>query len=554
MGRRKYVIGIDFGTESGRTLLVDVASGAEIASAIYHYKNGVIDRVLPGSHIKLDHNWALQDPADYIRTLENVVPSVIKKARVKADDIIGIGIDFTICTMMPIKSDGTPLCQLKAYRSNPHSWVKLWKHHAAQPEADAIINLAQKRREKFLQLYGGRVSSEWFFPKILQILNEAPKIYQATDRFIQAADWLVMQLTGRFRKSACTAGYKEMWNRKSGYPSISFLKSLHPKLGNVVQEKIGTDIYPIGTKAGKLTGAMAKRMGLNPGIAVATAIGDAHAAVLAAGVTEPGKMVIILGTSNCHMILSPHEYFIQGVAGVVRDGIVPGYYGYEAGQSGTGDILAWFVRNCVPAVYEMQANRYKQDIYSYLQDKAAQVKPGKSGLLALDWWNGNRSILMDADLSGLLLGMTLATRSEDIFRAIMESIAFGTLKIIETFESGKISVKQIYACGGLAEKNPVFMQMLADVVNRPIKLVKSEQACALGAAILGAVAAGKMVGGYDSIHQAARMMGHTKNKIYMPVRRNVLIYKQLYSEYIKLHDYLGITNNRIMKNLKQLRD
>ncbi|GAI01729.1 unnamed protein product, partial [marine sediment metagenome] len=432
MSQTKYSIGVDFGTESGRAVLVKVDNGEEVASSVYEYKDGVIDEFLPDTGIRLEPDWALQNPADYIQTLEKTIPALLKKSGVNARDIIGIGIDFTSCTMMPTDKRGTPLCLIDKYRNNPHSWVKIWKHHAAQPEADKINEVARKRSEKFLARYGGKYSSEWFFSKSLQILNEAPSIYQAADRLIEGADWIVLQLIGEERRNSCTAGYKALWDFDEGFPSPDFFRALDPRLENIVKEKMSQDIYPLGKRAGGLTAEMARLVGLLAGTPVAIGNVDAHVSVPAATIVSPGKMLMVMGTSICHVMVDRELHIVPGVCGIVKEGILPGYYGYEAGQSGVGDIFAWFVENCVPEKYWKEAASKRVDIHHLLEEKASTLRPGESGLLALDWWNGNRSVLVDADLSGLLLGCTLETRPEDVYRTLIEATAFGTYKIINT--------------------------------------------------------------------------------------------------------------------------
>ena len=556
MSENKYTIGIDFGTESGRAVLVETKTGKEIATSIYSYENGVIDEKLPlaGAPVQLEPEWALQDPQDYIRTFQNAVPDMLSLAGVDSEDVIGIGIDFTACTMLPVKRDGTPLCTLPDYRRNPHSWVKLWKHHAAQPEADKINATARRMGETWLDRYGGKISSEWFFAKTLQILDEAPDIYAAADRLIEAADWVVWQLTGVEKRNSCTAGYKAMWSKKEGYPPDTFFKELDPRLENVVDQKMSRDIYPIGEKAGELTPQAAEWTGLKAGTAVAVANVDAHVSVPATTVTGSGRMVMIMGTSICHMLLGEDERQVEGMCGVVEDGIIPGLFGFEAGQSGVGDIFAWFLDNCIPAAYQREAREREMDIHQLLEEKAAVQKPGQHGLLALDWWNGNRSVLVDVDLSGLLIGATLGTKAEDIYRALVEATAYGTRIIIEAFEKNGVRVDELVACGGLPEKNKMLMQIYADVTGRNFKISAAKQTPALGSAMFGAVAAGRRAGGYDSIFEAARHMARLKNEVYQPIPANQKIYDRLFAEYVRLHDYFGRGENNVMKTLKQIRD
>ncbi|OGO63409.1 MAG: ribulokinase [Chloroflexi bacterium RBG_19FT_COMBO_47_9] len=551
----KYSIGVDFGTESGRAVLVDVADGREVSTAVYLYSHGVIDEKLPisGREILLEPDWALQDPEDYLRTFQITIPGVLKESGVNPFDVIGVGIDFTACTMLPVKADGTPLCVLPEFRTQPHAWVKLWKHHAAQPEADKINETALRMGEKWLDRYGGKISSEWFFSKVLQILDEAPEIFTATDRMIEATDWVVWQLTGVETRNSCTAGYKAIWSKREGFPDKAYFKALDPRLEYVVNEKMSRDIRPIGDRAGMLTEQAAQWTGLLPGTAVAIANVDAHVAVPAATVTESGRMVMIMGTSICHMVLGTEEHIVPGMCGYVEDGIIPGYFGYEAGQSCVGDHFAWFVENCVPATYQRDANKRNMDIHQFLEEKAAKLKPGESGLLALDWWNGNRSVLVDVDLTGMLLGATLATKPEEIYRALIEATAYGTRVIIDSFQKNGVPIYELVACGGLPEKNKLLMQIYADVTGREIMVPASRQTPALGSAMFGAVAAGKMAGGYDTIYAAAQSMAHLKAEAYKPIPENQKGYELLYAEYLRLHDYFGRGENNVMKVLKKIK-
>ena len=549
----KYAIGVDFGTESGRAILVDVADGREVATSVYPYSHGVIDERLPNSSVRLEPDWALQDPEDYLRTFRVTIPAVLKESGVDQADVIGLGVDFTACTMLPVKADGTPLCMLPEFREQPHAWVKLWKHHSAQPEADKINATARIMNQGWLNRYGGKISSEWFFSKVLQILDEAPEIYQAADRLLEATDWVVWQLTGVETRNSCTAGYKALWSKREGFPDKSYFKALDSRLENVVDEKMTRAIQPIGNRAGGLTEQTAKWTSLKPGTAVAIANVDAHVAVPAATVTEPGRMVMIMGTSICHMVLGDEEHIVPGICGYVEDGIIPGFFGYEAGQSCVGDHFAWFVENCVPAAYEREALALGMGIHQLLEQKAAKLKPGESGLLALDWWNGNRSVLVDVDLTGLLLGATLATRPEEIYRALIEATAYGTRVIVDSFQENGVPIRELVACGGLPEKNNLLMQIYSDVTGREIKVTTSKQTPALGSAMFGAVAAGKSAGGYDSIYAAAQKMAHLKDETFKPIPKNQIVYEKLFSEYLRLHDYFGRGANNVMKTLKQIK-
>lgn len=549
----KYSIGVDYGTQSGRAVLVEVGTGREVASAVKEYTHGVMDEFLPDGNTKLEHDWALQHPADYLEVLEITIPEVLTKAQVSAEDVIGLGIDFTACTVLPIDKNGTPLCFHPELSSNPHSYVKLWKHHAAQDEANRLNEIAEARGEKFLSRYGGKISSEWMIPKVWQILNEAPEIYDGADQILEATDWVISQLTGEITRNSCTAGYKAIWHKQDGYPSQDFFKALDPRLENVVEEKLSTKIFPIGAKAGEITEKAAKLTGLKTGTAVAVANVDAHVAVPAVGITEPGKLLMIMGTSTCHILLGEEEKVVPGMCGVVEDGVIPGYMGYEAGQSCVGDHFEWFTENCVPTSYQEEANARGINIHQLLTEKASKLQVGESGLLALDWWNGNRSTLVDADLTGVLLGATLLTKPEEIYRTLIEATAFGTRMIVETFRNNGVPVNEVFAAGGIAEKNTMMMQIYSDVLDMDIKISASSQTPALGSAMFGAVAAGKDRGGYDNITEAAKDMGRVKEYIYQPIKANADVYNQLFNEYARLYDYFGRGENNVMKTLKKIK-
>ncbi|MDX2109454.1 MAG: ribulokinase [Verrucomicrobiota bacterium] len=550
---KMYALGIDFGTLSGRALLVDADTGQEIADAVHPYANAVIEKCVPGTKTPLEPDTALQDPKDYLDVLRIAVPAVLAKAKVKPAQIIGIGTDFTASSPLPCFSDGTPVCFDPKLRNNPHSWVKLWKHHAAQPEADYINEIARQRGEHFATVYGGKYSSEWFFSKLLQVVHDAPEVYDAMDRWIEAADWIVWQLTGQEKRSVCAAGYKAMWVYPYGegwaYPSPEFFRALHPKL-ETVYGKLSMELHQLGARAGGLTAEMAKLMGLNPGTPVAIGNVDAHAAVPACTVTSPGKLVNIMGTSTCSMVLGNGFQPVEGMCGAVANGIIPGLWGFEAGQSCVGDSFGWFVQNACPRhALGLPENADEGSVHARLVELASASKPGRSGLLALDWWNGNRSVLVDTTLSGCIFGLNLATTPAEIYRAMIESTAFGQLRIIQSFEEHGVPIDEVFACGGLAIKNDFLMQIYADVINRPISIADSKQTCALGAAMHGAVAAGY----HANISVAAAKMARVREKRFEPIGANTSIYNQLYSEYCRLHDLLGRHQIPTMRTLKKLR-
>jgi L-ribulokinase len=542
MMKNKYVIGLDYGTESCRALLVDAESGTELAQAVYQYEHGVIDEVLPESDCRLEKDWALQDPADYLKGLK-LIPEVLKRANVPGEAVAGIGIDFTACTILPTLRDGTPLCFSDELRGNPHAWPKLWKHHAAQAEADLINQLARERDEKFLSFFGGKVSSEWSLPKLLQILHESPEIYRAAARFIEAGDWLVWRLTGNETRNTCAAGYKGFWNHRDGYPGRDFLAALHPDFAMAAEAKLQGPLVAPGQKAGTLRPELAKELGLTAGTAVSAATIDAHAGVPGCGVAGPDQMVMIMGTSSCQMVMTESPHYFQGFAGLVKDGILPGLYGYEYGQSAVGDIFAWFIENALPYSYHEEAVRRGIGIFTLLEEKARLLGPGSNGLVALDWFNGNRSTLMNANLQGVITGFTLKTKPEGIYRALIEATAFGVRKIIDTHEAGACPLTELFACGGLT-KDRLLMQIYADVLGKPVKVAASSQPVALGAAIFGALAAGNAGGGYESAAEAVHNMVPVPIQTYHPDCVAAEQYRTVYQRYLKLYDDFGRAGSR----------
>lgn len=552
-GNKKFTIGIDFGTESARAVLVDVNNGELVASSIYQYPHGVINEKLPNSDIELEPGWALQHPQDYIIAIKRTVPKLIKISQIEPSQVIGIGTDFTGSTVIPTTEDGTPLALLEEFKQEPHAWPKLWKHRAAQEKADQLTQLANDRFETFLDRYGGRINAEWFFPKVWEIYENSSSVYHAAQRLIEASDWIVWQLTGNETRNICAAGYKALWSKSEGFPLETFFNAMDQGLTNVVDEKMKREISPLGYQAGELTEEASKWTKLNPGTPVATGILDGHAAVPAAAVAEPGKMALILGTSFVHMILSKKEYRVPGMCGMVEDGIIPGLIGYEAGQAGGGDHFAWFMENAVPETYQKEARKLKVSLFQLMEEKAAALDPAESGLVALDWWNGNRSILTDGDLTGLILGYSLATKPEEVYRAILEATTFGTRKIFETFIASGVPINEIIVTGGEPVKNKLLLTILANVTRMEIKIADCPYTSALGAAIYAAVAAGENRGGYATVEEASKQMAHLSSKTIIPNNNDKKTYNRLYSEYTLLHDYFGYGHNNAMKRLKNLR-
>ncbi|MET8464923.1 MULTISPECIES: ribulokinase [Micromonospora] len=533
----RYVVGVDYGTLSGRALVVRVGDGAELGTAVHEYGDAVISTALPGGR-PLPPDWALQNPEDYRDVLRYAVPAAVSAAGVDPAAIVGIGIDFTACTVLPTTADGIPLCEDPELRDRPHAWVKLWKHHAAQTHADRINALAHERAEPWIGRYGGKISAEWQYAKGLQMLEEDPEVYHRAERFIEAADWIVWQLCGTETRNVCTAGYKGIL-QDGQYPSEDFLTALNPGFGDFVT-KLDGPLLPLGARAGSLTARAAAWTGLPEGIAVAVGNVDAHVTAASAQAVEPGRLVAIMGTSTCHVVNGAQVAEVAGMCGVVDGGISPGAWGYEAGQSGVGDIFGWFVEHAAPAGV---------DSHERLTELAASQPVGAHGLIALDWWNGNRSLLVNHDLSGMIVGMTLATRPQDIYRALLESTAYGTRMIIEAFVEAGVAVNDLVIAGGLTN-NALLMQIYADVTKRPLNIIASTQGPALGSAIHAAVAAGE----FPTVHEASQAMGRVHEAVYRPDPERARAYDALYAEYRTLHDHFGRGGNDVMLRLRAIRN
>jgi L-ribulokinase len=540
----QYTIGIDFGTLSGRAVLVRVSDGAELAGAEHVYASGVIDESLSGT--KLSPDWALQDPQDWLDVLRNAVPEVLRESGVDTNAVIGIGTDTTACTVLPCRRDGTPLCALPEYADRPHAWPKLWRHHAAQPQADRINALAAERGESWLARYGGRLSSEWELAKALQLFEEDREVYDATELWVEFADWIIWQLCGEYARNRCTAGYKGAY-QDGGYPSTDFFGALHPDFADFAETRLDRELADLAAPAGTLTAQAADWTGLPQGIAVAVGNVDAHVTVPAAQAIEPGTMVAVMGTSTCHVMNGDVLAEVPGMCGVVDGGISPGRYGYEAGQSGVGDIFAWWARVGYPPSRAAQAadGESPHDVLTRL---AAAQSVGAHGLVALDWMSGNRSVLVDHELSGVIVGLTLDTKPEDVYRALVEATAFGTRRIIEAFDESGVPVRHFTAAGGLT-KNAFLMQIYADVIKKPISVIGSDQGPALGSAIHAAVAAGA----YPDVSAAAKAMGKVQHDVYRPIAANSAAYDDLYQRYVVLHDYFGRANDELHE-LRRIRN
>jgi len=533
----KVALGLDFGTESVRALLVGL-DGTEHASAVVKYRHGQIIERLPTTDEPLPHDFALQHPEDWLASSARAVKRALRDADFSGESVVGIGADFTSCTMLPAAADGTPLCLLPEFAAEKYAWPKLWKHHAAQEETALVNRVARRRGETWLARYGGIIGLEWFFPKLLETLRAAPDVYDAADVWLEAGDWYVWQLVGgdaaKLPRSTCQAGYKAMWNAADGYPSATFFRALDPRMAGVVSEKMpGRPLSP-GEKAGELTAAMAKRLGLPPGIPVSAATIDAHAGVPGAGVSEAGTLVMVLGTSSCHMLNAREEHLVPGVAGVVEGGILPGMFGYETGQAAVGDAFDWLRRLAGERSFDR------------LNALAAEVRPGAAGVRCLDWLNGCRTPLMDGSLRGAFTGLTLNHQPEHVYRALLEASAFGLRWIIEVLREGGVPVKKFVATGGLPHHNPLLVQIYADVLGGPVSVHPCKHGPALGAAILGVLAAGPKATGFRTPTTAIRTMaaakpGHAQREplVYQPDRQAKAAYDAAYEDYRRLAEIHG---------------
>lgn len=551
-------IGFDFGTNSVRCLIVDVATGAELGTAVHVYETGDAGVITDPT----DHNLARQNPADYLKGMEVTTREALAQAAQKdssfsPDDIIGIGVDTTGSTPLPVDRDGVPLAMWEEFRDNPNAHAWLWKDHTGHAEAAAITELAAKEHPEYLTKCGGIYSSEWFFSKILHCLRVDPVVFDAAYTWVECCDYIPAVLTGntapeKIKRGRCAAGHKAMFNKDwGGLPLREFLAKLDPKLG-ALRERLYTESYTVDVLAGYLTDEWAGKLGLSAGIPVAIGAFDAHLGAIGAGVKE-GTLVKIIGTSTCDVLVSADlKEDVPGICGIVDGSVLPGYFGLEAGQSAVGDIFNWFVNFIQPGGKEIGS-------HEQLTRRAAELKPGQSGLLALDWNNGNRTILVDQRLTGLLLGQTLHTKPEEIYRALIEATAFGALAIINRFEEYGVKIEEIVNCGGVTEKNALLMQIYADVTGREMKISSSAQTCALGAAVAAAVVAGKEKGGHTDFNEAQAAMCHVKEISYKPITEHHEIYQELFQLYMQLHNAFGLKGapsdlSSVMKDLLAIKE
>ncbi len=542
----KYSLGVDFGSLSARAALFDVETGACAASFGSEYEHGIIEESHPFTGAPLPPASAIQLPEDYIKALQQSIEGVFEKSGIQKSDIIGMSVDFTSCSLMCVDKDYRPLCWQNRFKSSRNSYVKMWKQHTAVNEAKEITQKAGRLAER----YGGKILSEWGIPKILETVREDPDVYQATYRFMEAGDWIIYLLTGQESMSPCSAGFKFMWEPERGYPSKEFFRSLDRRMEDVEKKLIPTDrILRLDACAGYITEEGSRLGGLPAGIPVAPMRIDGHSAAVALGCERSGDMILIMGTSLGMVMLDDKDVPFPGVCGVCYGSVHPDYYGYETGLSSCGDIFQWFAENCVPENYERAAREKGISVLQELSERMALQKPGESGLLALDWWNGNRSVLEDEMLSGMILGLTLQTKPEEILRALFEAVSFAVKLIIEEHKKNGVEAKRLLATGGIAEKNAVFVQILADVVGYEILVPEGEQICALGSAIYAATAAGRAGGGYDTLTEAIEKMACKKMNHYIPNQAHGRIYRELFAQYRRLHDYFGRGQNIVMKYL-----
>ncbi len=545
----RCTLGIDFGTLSARAIIVDTDNGYILGEFVSDYRNRVISKILPWGE-KLPPGWALQNPSDYLAALEESVKGAIVCAGVSGNDIIGISLDFTCSTILPVNSDLVPICMLEGFQNNKHAYVKLWKHHAAQAQADRINRIGKQRGESFLERYCGYNSPEWAIPKILEVYEQAPEVSQRTSFYLEAGDWITSLLIGKPVHSSSFAAYKSMWDAYEGYPTDSFFEALSPGFSKEVLKHTALPVSKVGEKAGDLTAEYADILGLNEGIAVGVPAGDAFASVIGSCVLHPGEMSIVFGTSACDFLLADHVSPVQGIDTIIKDAIVPGLYAYEAGQSGSGDVLDWFVTNMVPGIYYDEAFQKETNIHQILTEKASRLKTGENGLVALEWINGNRSILKNVSLSGTFVGLNLNTRAEEMYRALLEADAFGQKIIIDTMKKADLPVNRIVLSGGIARKNLLFDQILADVLGCELFVSYNRQSSALGSAMYAYAAAGETVGGCDNIFFAAEKLKCPSGITIYPTEGDSIIYQDLFSYYCELHDYYGKKSN-IMPELRR---
>ncbi|MBQ6551509.1 MAG: ribulokinase [Lachnospiraceae bacterium] len=551
MDRGRAVIGVDFGTQSGRAAVFSVTDGALLSDAVMEYPSGILTALPDGT--VLPESYALQKAADYRTVLFTTIREAVEKSGMDPEDIVGIGIDVTSSTFVPLDEGGRPLSEDPGFINDPHAYVKLWKHHGAQEQAARLSALALERNEPFMERAGGVINSEWMLPKLLELYEKAPEVYAEAARFTEIADWLVELLTGNVTRGISHAGYKMLYSKEDGGPSEEYLEAAAPGFSGILG-KLQGPLLDAGAAAGYLTKESADILGLPSGITVASSLIDAHVTVPAAGITGNGEALLILGTSCCMVVLSDKALPVPGISGCVKDAVLPGCYAYEAGQSAVGDMFAWAAENAVSREVLDEAKECHISVHEILTRHAAELAPGEIGLLALDWWNGNRSCLADADLSGLILGLRLSTKPWEVYRALLESSAFGMRRILEEFSRAGVPIEKVRALGGIVGKNPLFMQIYADILKMPVYAGSVPYGSALGSAIYAAMAAGKGRGGYDSPEEAIRAMGDKKITVYRPDPEAAAVYDELYRLYSALYDDFGKSADPVMHRLLSLKN
>ena len=545
MGR--YTIGVDYGTLSARALLLDIETGAEIATSEFTYPHAILqpDFFAPNA---LEKTASLEHPQDFLDALSFTVRDVVAKAGISVNEVCGLGLDFTSCSTLPLTADGTPLCFLPEFSKNPQAYVKLWNSYTALEEAEIITETAKAVNAPWLALFGGKVSAEWLFPKLYEILRKAPDVYTQTAHYMEAGDWLIWLLTGNRIASASFAGFKALWNPQTGYPGNDFWAKVDARLDGIIGTKVTTDVCNAGSYGGGLNERGAQLTGLPVGTAVSLPLIDAHAPMCSAGSIKAGHLLLVLGTSAGFIVMDNERRLIKGIFGSIQDGILPGLTAYEASQPSMGNTFAWFVKNCVPAAYTAEANARGINIFSLLDEKASRLSPGANGLLCLDWWNGNRAPYNDFDLSGMILGLNLNTKPEEIYRAIIESCAYATKTVLDNYRDGGIDIVDIRAGGGIARKNPMLMQIYADVLGMPIRITDSAQPGCKGGCIFAAAASGQ----YADIFAAAEVLADKCETIYTPDPQRHEAYTPLYRHYRRLAAYFAEGDNPVMKYLRSI--
>jgi len=544
---KKFVIGVDFGSLSSRAVLVNALTGEILTSAVKEYPHKIMYETLP-SGVKLPSLFALQHPNDYIECLRSVINECFEKTNTKKEQVKAICVDFTSCTILPCKKDGTPLCVLDKFKDNPHAYVKLWKHHSAQFEADCITETCTNNDISLIR-EGGKISSEMLFPKVLETINKAPEVFDETDYFLEAGDWISLLLTGKRTNSISFLAYKGLWNEKTGFLPDNMLEKISPLLTDNAGGKLSPIASPLGVSVGTVNKKGAELFSLNEGTIVATPIIDSHASVPSLSVTEDKNFLMILGTSSAFILNTKEEKRVDGITGLGYESSVPNYYSYESAQASVGDTFEWFTNNALPSSYYENAKKENKKIHQYLREKAEKLKVGESGLIFLDWLNGNRSTLTDARLTGALIGLNLNTKPEEIYRALIEGTAFGARVIFENFIKNGVTIEKVTATGGIAQKDPMLMQIYADVLNREIFVPKVEFSASLGSAIYASVACGI----YKDLQSATKVFSIKDGVTYKPIKENVLVYDKLFNIYYSLYSHFG-KNSTIMKDLLNIKE